>query len=165
VPTFNNLKELEQFLNQQMASVLNNEVAEIVKDVEQRNIEDVVYQGYQTSNTGGQPWKYERRRTNGGLQDKENMQHQVITTGNGVELSVENVTKGKDDNFEIADLIEYGDGYNGKEYSFKNNRDGTAEQYLRARPFTRDTVDELKQNDEHVIAFKNGMKSRGIDLK
>lgn len=162
---FNSLTELEKYLNDKMADVLNHEVAEIVKDVEQRNIQDVVYEGYKTSNIGGEPWVYQRRRTNGGLQDKNNMIHHVTTNGQGVELSVENVTTGKNDTFRLDTLIEYGDGTDGKEYEFKENRDNTADQYLRGRPFTHETEDELMQTNEHVIAFKNGMKSRGINIE
>lgn len=164
---FKTLKQLETYLNKQMRDVLAQNVAPVVKDVEQRNIEDEVYQGYKTNNTGGQPWVYQRRRTNGGLQDKKNMKHKVknLGSGQGVELSVENVTKGKDDRYQIADLIEYGDGYNGKEYTYKENRDNTADQYLRGRPFTRETEKELQLNKEHIHAFKNGMKSKGFNVQ
>jgi hypothetical protein len=166
MPEFSTLKQLEAYINKQMRDVLQNEVAEKVKDVEQRNIQDEVYEGYVTSQAGGQPYIYQRRRTNGGLQDKKNMKSKVknLGSGQGVELSVENVAKGKDDKFRLDTLIEYGDGTDGKEYEYKTNRDGTADQYLRGRPFTNETVKELESSNEHVHVFKNGMKSRGIDI-
>jgi hypothetical protein len=164
--TFNTIKQLEAYINRQMRDVLKTEVAEKIKEVEQRNIQDEVYEGYVTQNTAGEPWKYQRRRTNGGLQDKKNMKSNVkiLGTGQGVELNVENVTKGKDDNFRLDTLIEYGDGTDGKEYTYKENRDNTADQYLQGRPFTQETVKELELTNEHVHAFKNGLKSKGIDI-
>lgn len=161
---FNNIKELELYVNKRIFEALNNDVAEVIKVVEQRNVEDVVYQGYVTSNLGGQPWRYKRRRTNNGLQDKKNMIHNVKWTADGFVLSIENITTGSRDSFKIADLVEYGDGYNGKEYEWKRNRDGTAEEYLKARPFTKETIRELKTNKEHIYAFKRAMKAKGINL-
>lgn len=162
---FNNIKELEKYMNKQMSEVMNNEMAQMVKKKESESVEKNVYQAYQPSSPDGEPWKYERRRTNGGLADIRNMTHEVINSGNGVELTVENKTKGKDQNFEIDDLVEYGDGYNGKEYEFKKNRDGTAQQYLRPRPFTQRTKEDILMTNKHVDTMRKGLKSRGIDVQ
>lgn len=155
---FKSLKELERYINKQMADVMRKEVAEKVKDVEQKNIDSTVYDAYA-------PFVYEHRRDNDGLHDRNNMQSQVTQSGNSVELTVENTTKGKDSNYEIAELIEYGDGANGKEYDFKKNRDGTSYKYLGSRPFTKNTVDELHRTGEHVDEMKKGLKKRGIDVE
>lgn len=165
MPTFDNLKQLEDYLNKQMADVMQKEVAEKVKDVEQKQIDKTVYDGYSPSSDDGEPWQYERRRDKGGLRSRDNMDVDVQMVGNGVELTVENTTKGKDDNFEIADLVEYGDGYNGKQYTYKRNRDGTANEYLRARPFTKNTADELEMTGEHIDAMKKGLKARGLSVE
>lgn len=161
---FNNLKEFEAYINKLLAETMNDEVAKKVKEVEQRNVEDEVYQGYVTNNTGGQPWRYKRRRTKEGLQDTSNMVHNVDVMRNSVQLTVENITTGSNDDFRLDTLIEYGDGYDGKEYQYKDNRDDTADQYLKPRPFTQGTIDELKMNKEHVTALKNGLKARGVDV-
>jgi hypothetical protein len=162
---FSNLKQLEKYLNKQMADVLQNEVAEKVKDVEQESIDRTVYRGYQPTSPDSEPWVYERRRDDGGLRDRRNMEEAITHTSNGVELSVENTTTGKDDNFEIADLVEYGDGTNGKEYTFKRNRDDTAKQYLRGRPFTQETVETLERTGEHVDEMRKGLKRKGLDVE
>jgi hypothetical protein len=162
---FNNLKELEEYLKPKMLQVVENEVAKEIKDVEQLNIEEVVYQGYVTSNAQGQPWKYKRRRQNDGLQDRDNMVEKARYIGNTVELTIENITEGSNEDFKIAPLIEYGDGNGGKEYEYKNNRDDTADQYLAPRPFTEETIKELKLTNRHINAFKQGMRKRGIDIK
>lgn len=163
---FKNLKELERYINKQMAETLQNEVAEKVKDVEQRNIQEQVYEGYRPNSPDREPWKYERRRwQNGGLGDRNSMEVNVSSNGSDVELTVTNRAKSQDGDFEIAPLIEYGDGYNGLEYDYKNNRDNTASQYLKGRPFTAETIDELNKTNEHVTAFKQGMRKRGIEVK
>ncbi|HJR46674.1 MAG TPA: hypothetical protein VJ799_00825 [Nitrososphaeraceae archaeon] len=154
--TFSNISELEKYLVPLMKDVMNKEVTETIRDVEQRNIQDEVYNKYE-------PVMYERRRRNDGLQDRKNMIHNVNTFKNGVELTVENITEGIEDDFLIADLVEYGDGHNGKEYQYKGNR--LAKDYLKPRPFTKATIEELELNDEHVYSFIKGMRAKGVDLK
>jgi hypothetical protein len=162
MPEFKNLTELNKYLNQQMRDVMNNEMAQMVKTKESESVEKNVYQAYTPNN--GEPFVYQRRRENGGLADTKNMMHQVKNVANGVELSVENRTKGKDDKFQLDTLIEYGDGTDGKEYEYKSNRDGTADQYLRARPFTERTEEAIAQSNEHVQIMRNGLKTRGIGV-
>jgi hypothetical protein len=142
---------------------MENEMATMVKNEESKSVEKNVYQQYQPDN--GEPFVYERRKTTGGLADKKNMKHKVKNVPNGVELSVENVTKGKDDKFKIADLVEYGDGYDGKEYEYKDNRIDTADEYLQARPFTERTGETILQSDAHIETMKLGLKSRGIETE
>ena len=89
----------------------------------------------------------------------------VKITNNSVEMSVRNTTTGKDDSFEIADLIEYGDGHNGKEYSYKENREGTSDQYLNSRPFTERTIRELENYRLHIDALKGDLENKGIKFK
>jgi hypothetical protein len=164
--SFNSMKDLEKYINQQMADVLQNEVAEAVKKEQSYQVEDEVYDKYSPSSPDGEPWVYERRRDNGGLSDTRNMiTSSPSYTGDGVEVSIENITKGSDDNFQIADLVEYGDGTNGKEYEHKTNRDNTAYQYLRGRPFTKATVEELERTGEHIDAARKGLKRKGLDIE
>lgn len=162
---FKSLKDLVRHVNGQIADTMRHEVAEKVRDVEQEQIEETVYRGYQPSTPNREPFRHVRRRDNGGLRDRDNMIADVQITSKGVHLSIENVTTGAQDDFMIADLVEYGDGTNGKEYSYKRNREGTADQYLRGRPFTRNTAEELQTTGEHVSALKDGMRKRGIDVR
>lgn len=162
--TVNSINELKKYLNKYIQEVLDENVAPVVKNKEQEKVITEVYDKYSPSTPDGEPFKYERRGWNGGLADQKNMKHQVKNTANGVELSVENVTKGKDENFRLDTLIEYGDGTDGKEYEYKTNRDGTAYQYLQGRPFTKSTIEELEQSGEHIQAFVRGMKGKGIEI-
>lgn len=166
MPTFKTMKEVEDYIKKQMAETMKQEVAYVVKKTESEKVYSEVYDAYKPKN--GEPWRYRRRKKNGGLADTRNMKHKVTTNDNDVELSVENTTKSahaKYGWFRIDDLVEYGDGHNGKQYIYKTNRDGTAWQYLRARPYTAKTIEELKNNKAHIEAFKRGMKKRGIDIE
>jgi hypothetical protein len=160
---FKNLNELIKYLNVQMRDVMNTDMAQMVKKKESESVEKNVYEAYQPEN--GEPFVYERRKTNGGLSDESNMKHSVKNVPNGVELSIKNTTKGKDQNFQIAELVEYGDGYNGREYEYKTNRNDTADEYLRARPFTEKTEEVILQSDEHVKVMRNGLKAKGITFE
>ena len=162
MPEFKNLTELNKYINQQMKNALQNEVAQVVKNKEQEKVVTEVYEKYTPNN--GEPWVYERRGTSGGLADQRNMKSKVKNIKDGVELSVENVTKGKDEKVQISDLVEFGDGYRGLEYDYKENRDDTADQYLQSRPFQERTVDELAQTNEHVKAMKNGLIRQGLNV-
>lgn len=166
MPTFANFGELEKFLKDKIANALENEVAEIVRDHQQIAIEDVVYSRYNVVDGVHQdPYVYERRRDRGGLSDRHNMIGTIDYTTDGVRLSIENITKGADSNFEIAGLIEYGDGWQGKEYEYKRNRDNTAYQYLNPRPFIQTTRDRLRQSGDHVRSLRDGLIRQGIVVK
>lgn len=160
---FKSLNDLFKHLQTNVIpDVLENEVYSVVVETEQKMIEEHVYDAYSPASSNGEPWVYERRRYNGGLSDPRNMMASFYTVTGGYEMLVQNITKGSDDNFYIAPLIEYGDKHNGLEYQYKSNRDGTAWQYLRERNFTYQTMEELKKTLKHVEAFRKGLKRFGI---
>ncbi len=161
--TFKTVEEALAHVAKEMLPALK-QTAEVVKDVQAEKVKSEVYDAYGPNN--GEPWEYDRRKSNGGLQDKRNMivENEKVT-GNSASVDIRNVTKGSQDNFEIADLVEYGDGFNGKEYQYKTNRSDDADKYLKARKFTEATVIQLKQTGQHVEKFKQEMKKRGIDVK
>lgn len=166
MPEFKSLTELNKHLQKQLKDALNNEVAEVIKSEEQRKVKTEVYDKYNVvKGEQKEPYVYQRRGSSGGLSDKKNMKSRTKNVRNGAELSIENKTKGKDENIYISDLVEGGDGYNGLDYNFKSNRDGTAEQYLQARPFQQKTVESLEQSGEHVEALKNGLQRLGLDVQ
>lgn len=103
--------------------VMETVMAEMVKDEEQKAIDKTVYDAYKPGTEDGEPWVYKRRRDNGGLRSRDNMKVNVKRVGDGIELSVENITKGAN-GYEISEGIEYGTGY-----EYTSNRDGTADQY------------------------------------
>jgi hypothetical protein len=164
MPTYDSFEALFAGINKDIENAMRNEVAEVVKKVESEKVESEVYNKYKPSTSDGEPWRYERRKTNGGLADTANMIPKTNLITNGVELTVENITEGSQDSFKISDLIEGGDGTSGKQYQYKTNRDGTAYQYLKARPFQRKTEEELAKTGEHEKALKVGLRRNGLDV-
>ena len=150
-----NFKELEKQLNEVLRDVMTKEVAEKVKDVQQEELENEVYSSYQ-------PYEYERRRDNGGLQDRDNMIATITNYGGGLQLSVKNITKGDQDDYEIAGLIEYGHEGGHGDYSYPFNRDNTAWKFLRPRPFIEESRKTLMKHGEHIDAMEKGLNKRGI---
>lgn len=166
MPSFKNLKELEKHLNQKIKKAMENEVAEKVRDVQQQKIDKEVYAAYNIVDGSHQePYKYERRRDDGGLRDRRNMVATVTESNGKIELSVENVAEGKDQiNIDLAGLIEYGAGRYGY-YQYPYNRDDTAWQFMQPRPFIRETRNELASTNQHVEALKKGLQKQGIDVE
>ncbi|MFS0657354.1 hypothetical protein AB1L07_01850 [Niallia alba] len=152
-------KLLKHVEKNHVRDIMNNEMAEMVKDEEQKAIDKTVYDAYKPGTEDGEPWVYKRRRDNGGLRSRDNMKVDVKRVGDGIELSVENVTKGAN-GYEISEGIEYGNGY-----EYTSNRDGTADQYTSPRPFTEETSKQILSRDLHTKTMKQALKSRGLDIE
>jgi hypothetical protein len=166
--TFDNLKQLEAYVNKAMMDAMKLEVSEKVKDIQAEKVKTEVYDRY-TSQTPYIP----RRNGNDGLADKKNMKSTVTQDINGVSLEVKNEAKGNP-NVEntgatiapdyLAGIIEYG-RLPGRKGRYTRNATGTQDEYLQARPFTKATEDTLLQTGEHVNAMKQGLKRQGIDVE
>ncbi|MEM5599155.1 hypothetical protein AAHB53_27795 [Niallia circulans] len=152
-------KLLKHVEKNHLRDIMNHEMAEMVKDEEQKAIDKYVYDAYKPGTVDGEPWVYKRRRDNGGLRSRDNMKVDVKRVGDSIELSVENITKGAN-GYEIAEGIEYGTGY-----EYTSNRDGTAGQYTSPRPFTQETEKEILSRDLHTKTMKQALKSRGLDIE
>jgi hypothetical protein len=167
MPSFDNLKDLFKYVEKEVSDSMKKEVSEVVKKVQQKAIEDEVYDKYNI--VGGsqqEPYVYERRRDHGGLSDPNNMIEVVQVIGNEIVLQVTNITKGKDDSgLYVAELVEYGDNKGYGEYEYKNNRDGTAYQYRNPRPFTKETINRLKESGQHIDALRRSLKTKGFDIE
>lgn len=159
MPTFSSLSSLMNHIkNNVLPDILQNEVFEEVRDVEQKHIQSDVYDVYS-------PDIYERRLTNDGLIADENIVGNVV----GSTLEVKNVTEPdtrygnwwSSGDTNLPALIEFGDGHNGNYYTFE--KEGAA--YLNPRPFTQNTIDELSATKAHVKAAKNGLKRKGFNVK
>lgn len=155
-PQFNDMKSLEAFLLQKIQRAMVDTVALEVKQLESENIKEVVYNSYA-------PKVYDRREDNGGLSDIGNMKHQVISGGNHVVLSVDNTTMSNPNYnpnnkspFELAGLVEYGDGAGFGEYDYKSSPD-----YLQPRRFIEKTKQDLENGKAREIMIK-GLIKEGI---
>lgn len=164
---FNNLNELFEFIKDNMEDIMKNDVAEAVKDEEQRQISRVVYDVYTPNN--GEPYEYVRRKwkdNSGGLADREVIVATIGKTKDGVILSVINTARGSDqEDLYLAPLVEYGHDNGYGEYQYPYNRDNTAWKFLQSRPFTEETIKALKRSGLHVEVMKQELNRRGIKTK
>lgn len=165
MPTFKNIKELHEFLKDKVIrDILDNEMAEMVKRVEQEAIEEVVYQVYN-------PQEYERRGHSGGLIDKDYMEHSVSEDGTVLEVindTPPNYGYGGEENVEdLPALVEFGHGswYNGRRQFYTYTRSKRSNRYMRPRPFTKATIERIEQEKLHIKTMKDALESKGIKTK
>ena len=165
MPVFKSVKDLEKYLKKQVEDTLYKDVGEMVQDVQSIEIEKTVYSVYD-------PIMYDRRRESGGLKDKNNMRKHIHRRGDSVILKVINETKPSrgihskigGSNYRLAELIEFGHGYSdGMQYDWVKNRRGDAYKYLKPRPFTERTINEIKNKKLHSKYMQQGLNQRGID--
>lgn len=152
--SFKNLKDLQKWLEPQLAEMLMNsmEVESVLQDAMAKAIVDEVYNKYH-------PEYYQRRGYDGGLADTRNMRITDISVINGsIKLTFENLTTGAD-NLQgefIGDLIEYGNGHNGKYWD-------SAGEWSKPRPFSAEAARSLNDNPTYLIqAVKKGLRERGF---
>ena len=153
---FATMQALLDYVRKKVNESLQNEVAENVRETEQKHIISDVYGVYN-------PIEYERRLLDGGLMASENIKGEIVddmtlqvtneTPANPYATSQDRVTIDKN----LPELIEYGESYKGYHYDFLYN---TA--FLNARPFTKNTFEELQQSGSPAIALVEGLKKRGI---
>lgn len=156
--TAKSMKELEKLINKQYLSVAMRNVAKTAKNIQQQKAVTEVYDTYE-------PYEYERRGSSGGIADQRNMIDIVKSNVKGTSLSIENITKGKDDpSVNVAALVEYGDDNGYGEYDYKTNRDDTSENYLKPRTFQKETMKELI-GGQGVASLAEGLKQQGLTVK
>lgn len=163
MPKFKNLKELDKYLKTVVQDVLEHEVADKVKTVEQEKIQEKVYDVYNVVDGKWQPpEQYDRRGSrSGGLKSRESMKVFKFKVKDGAGIKIVNMAKGKDQqNLLIAPLIEYGDSKGYGSYDYVYNRYGTSWQYLQPRRFTQATWEELIKTKKHVQSMKEGLEKR-----
>lgn len=125
------IKKMCDYIQKDVDRVLNTTIATQVKDEIVMSVHEIIY-----SPNMPKPRQYVRRGENGGLRDKDNMEHEVK---NGV-LKVINVTEPKKQKEKLRDLaknIEYG-------YWRKD------EWWNKPRPFMQNAIDSL--NSDSVVA-------------
>jgi len=156
MPQFKTVGELEFYVNNVVIpNSLANEVFETIKQTEQRHIQSDVYDAYPD------PIVYERRKDDSRLIADENIVPTLIT--NNI-LSVENKTKpspnardGASTDKNLPELIEFGNGYNGNTYDYQYDYP-----YMDSRPFTQNTIEELKNSHAATDALKAGLNRNGV---
>lgn len=138
---YRDLNALYKYLQHQVNSAMEKEVAEEAKRVMEVHIQTDVYNAYT-------PTDYERT-----YQLLEDVQSNVISDGT-IEVKDTRSENGKD----ITKIIEYGVGY---DWGYIRNLD----QEIGARPFIENTYEDLNTNKTHVKTLKNVLESKGIRVE
>lgn len=147
-------------LQKKVDSALTNEVFEKVRDVEVETIDSVVYGVYN-------PKMYRRRGNYGGMADPYNIEISGGSAANGV-LTVVNMTEANPSSVSgnattgknLPMLIERGHGYGGNLYDYPGKGS-----YMKPRPFTERTIENLAGSKAHVTALRNGLVRQGVKVK
>jgi hypothetical protein len=156
MPKFRDLQSLLSHVKKQALDTLQNEVSEVVK----QNMSDTIIEETYTAYESDAFVPYERRGLDGGLADTSNM---VVKKIGDNTIIIRNLTIGNSkypsyDDEPIDRIIVSGVGYR-----------WTGSKIYRLQPFPRDfysgTKVRLKRNNDHIKAFKEGMKKRGISIK
>lgn len=157
MPKFNSIKEIEEYLKHNVAEIVRQspEIERVLESVMRQKVMEVVYGAYE-------PSKYKRRKDEGGLSDPRNFAiTSVDIIGNNILLKYENLTEGNDSlrGEYIGDLIEYGQGYNGKTWS----REG---KWSKPRPFAEEAQKFLRDNPQGLKrALRKSLTEAGFRVR
>lgn len=133
MPTFKSVKELEEYLQEQIMDSLKTDVAEKTIELEKEHVKIDVYKKYK-------PKEYVRRKEDGGLLDDEN--YLVEEIENGIKIS--NITRDNgyatpsDPDRYVAPIVEDGVGY-----TWEDSEIYQMQPY--PRPFIKETRKDLKK--------------------
>jgi hypothetical protein len=141
---------------------LKAEVADAVRDEEMIAIATTVYAAYGNNSTG-EPNVYERRGSDGGLADPNNMPSEV----NDGTLRVWNITPANseyppdygNDGFTAGEIV-----LNGGPYHHPKGANTFGDFHL-PRDFIGATYSGLRSSKTHVSALKEGLTKRGLTVK
>lgn len=152
---FNNLDELELYLQKNVMQILSRDasIERILAETMSQAVVDVVYGAYE-------PTQYQRRGDEDGLSDQRN----YFITDYGIRdgkvfLTFENLTEGADsmEGKFIGDMIEYG---------IKELWNNPVGEWSEPRPFAQETVDRLNANPTELLeALKTALMARGFTVK
>ena len=146
--TFSNIKDLRKYLEQNITSVLENEMSDTVKGSMAEAVDRTVYSTYR-------PKMYQRRQDRGGLSDKDNM----TATVDGNILEVENNTPLNNDHGinrsgkTLTEIVT-----SGENYMFSGA-------FEVPRDFIEETRRDLKENDTVRKTMKTALQKRGLDVR
>jgi hypothetical protein len=142
MPTFDNLKDLEKFLNEKIRKSLANEVADVARDTMSDHVKSDVYDVYE-------PSQYERTG---------DLYKDISTTmKNDNTLIVKNESRDEESGRLIAPVVEYGVGYEWEESRIYNMQPFP-------RPFVENTAKELEKGKaKHALA--EGLRKQGVDIQ
>lgn len=156
--TFENLSEIQKYLEQNTQEVLRNSM-QLESYLAQKMSEAVIEHVYNVYD----PKSYDRRGSDRlGLADMRNMSITDVSIQNGrVKVTFENLTMGNDGLSQeyTGDLIEFGEGYNGKHW-------GQTGEWSKPRPFSAKMAEEIIANPGTLIRMiELELKNAGFKVR
>lgn len=163
------MKKVRPTIQKKIDAALYQDVYPAVAKKESKVIQEVVYEAYT-------PKEYARRfyeySGNDGLASLRNIEIRRGVSKNGTLVVVNTTAPNPDGRPQSAvttdkllpNLVEYGHGgsvYGGR-YDFVRNPNAS---YLKARPFTKETVEALKKDKDHIKAMKRGLRRQNLKVK
>ena len=97
--SFNNLNDLFSYIETEVQSTMENEVADMVKDKMNLSVHKTVYGAYQ-------PRFYHRREDNGGLSDKDNIY--ITPIDGGIKITNDTLLDNGRRHHRLRETIEHG---------------------------------------------------------
>lgn len=157
---YKSYSHLMRAVKRRITKALETDVKEKIADVYHTHIVEDVY--------NYNPKAYIRRSNSGGLSDKENI---IGTMLDGLTLEVKNIANPNESisqpqtryepkrATQFAEWIEYGQAYTGKAiHLFPDNV--SDQEWTTPRPFTENTINDLKKNKQHLNALKNNLRKK-----
>jgi hypothetical protein len=142
---FKNLNELNKYLKREIENSLRQDVAPKVIEVGKEHVQSDVYDVYA-------PKEYERT---GKL--KESFKQKNIP--NGVEIE----NKRKDKGRYIPEIIEEGHDNSTQGYEYAIHYPN-GDNYIQARPFIKNTANDVENRNLHTDELKKSLQNKGIDV-
>lgn len=157
----NSIAEALKLVKEKVEDTLLFDVAEIIKNVE-------IYHVYKDVYPRPESAKYKRRYSQGGIGDKGNLEGYIeedtLVVANNTAFNPYLNGFDSHDGYSrnagqgLDGLVEYGDG-GWKSYTY-DWAEGEP-----ARPFIRNTVEDLKAKKDHVRVLAAGLRKRGLSVK
>lgn len=163
--SFNNLKDLQTYLQYQFAETLldSMDILRVLSNTMSESVHDIVYKPFE-------PEWYIRRKDDGGLSDPRNGVISDVKLENGqVVLVFENIRSGQTHYLPIYEKPR--DSLDGKYISETIEKGIDSNwykqgQWTKPRPFMKETADRINQNPTELInALKSSLKERGFKVK
>jgi hypothetical protein len=145
MPQFKNLNELFAKIQSAISDSLLHEVTDVTRETMREQIYSTVYAVYE-------PTQYVRKMDEGGLSDYHNISASLIDDNT---LEIRNIRDDHNGMRDVARVVETGVGYHYVTNSVLTD----------GRPFTENTVEELKSSKAHVEAMKQGLIRNGFDVR
>jgi len=143
------LKLIEKHIQLKIQDAMQKEVAETVRKTMQDHIQKDVYNTYIPYSKGGVTPHY--KRTYKLIAD--NTIRSKMINNNTLQVTNER----EEDGIDIVKVIEYGKGY-----TWGYTRD--LDEEIGARPFIKNTREDLRINKQHVRALKLGLIRNGVKV-